>query len=400
MVIGLILIAMQLGANMVEAGNWSVQAMGLAAILDGVSFVDSQHGWVSGAGNSVGSEVLYTSDAGAHWHRATDSGASLLYLDIAMNSAKSGVVSGLGLGPVAGTDYTTNGTVFMPSEEIALESESQSVEGIVGVPLGYGVTGQYGPKNGVAITTDGGHTFTMYDCGLDNETTLTRYGAFPSATTWYLTGGAWPGVSEQRARGRVENFRQLTPRISLHVDPVTRSAKPVFDFSERHMPKQTPEGNNGFYAAVAKTTDGGKTWKTVFSNVNNFYPNQISCPTVNDCWFLGESEGPSNNPGARIIHTSNGGKTWTTQWHSTDPEYSLMALNMLSSTEGWAAGGVLNRSIEGEWMYTSDGGKTWVNNTVKGVYGNDMSFVKSGNSFVGWATAFTAEGISALVQYK
>jgi len=388
------------------AGNWTVQQRDLAPVLAGVSFTDPQHGWLSGAADGVGSEVLYTSDAGAHWRRAKEGGSTLLFLDIAMNSKKSGVVSGVGILTISGTEYTTNGTVFMPSKEIALESESQSVEGIVGMPLGYGVTGQYGPKNGVALTTDGGQTFKMYDCGLSNETYLTRYGAFPSATTWYLSAGVWPSNLEHRARGRREGFRQLTERISIHMDPVTGQAKPVFDFGAARRQKDTirrnpTDSNNGYYCAIAKTNDGGQTWKQVFNNVNNYYPNGISCPTVNDCWFVAESAGPSDNPGARIIATNNGGKTWKVQWHSTDPGYSLMAINMISNTEGWAAGGVLERTIDGEWMHTIDGGKTWINNTLQGVYGNDMSFVMTGkSSYVGWATAFTASGFSSVVQYK
>jgi len=298
-------------------------------------------------------------------------------------------------------EYTTNGTEFMPSKVVELESESQSVEGIMGSPDGYGVTGQFGKDNGVAISTDGGKIFNMFDCGLNNETYMTRYGSFPSPTTWYLSAGTWPSSASQRARGKVENFHQKSQRISLHSDPVTKQVKPMFDFTVMEKKTRAPQDNNGYYAAVTKTTDGGKTWTQVFNNLNNYYPNAISCPTVKNCWFVAESGGDSDQPGANIIATADGGQTWTTQFTNSNPNYSLMAINMISANEGWAAGGILDSSFDGEWLHTTNGGKTWVATTVKGVYGNDLSFVKTtGKNYVGWATAFTVTSLSSVVQYK
>jgi len=139
----------------------------------------------------------------------------------------------------------------------------------------------------------------------------------------------------------------------------------------------------------------------VFNNVNNYYPNAISCPTVKNCWFVAESGGDSDQPGANIIATSDGGQTWKTQWTNSDPNYSLMAINMISATEGWAAGGILDATFDGEWLHTTNGGTTWTPTVLRGVYGNDLSFVKSGTrSYVGWATAFTVTSLSSVVQYK
>jgi photosystem II stability/assembly factor-like uncharacterized protein len=318
-----------------------------------------------------------------------------------MNSKTSGSVSGVGILTVSGMEYTTNGTVFMPAKDQVLESESQSVEGVVGVPLGYGVTGQFGTKNGVAISTDGGNTFSMVDCGLNNETYMTRYGSFPSATTWYLSAGSWGSNAAERANNKARGVRQLTERIAVHMNPDTLELKPVFDLSTHK--RRTTQDNNGYYAAITKTTNGGKTWTQVFNNVNNYYPNAISCPTVNDCWFVAESGGASDQPGANIIATNDGGQTWKTQFTNSNPSYSLMAINMISATEGWAAGGILDASFDGEWLHTSNGGVTWTPTTLKGVYGNDLSFVTTGSgsgNYVGWATAFTVESLSSVVQYK
>jgi len=395
-----LIVALCLLLTCVSAGNWTIQRQDLAAILSGVSFVDSQHGWLAGAANNVGAEALYTTDGGTNWKRASEGGSTLMFLDIAMNSKTSGVVAGLGVLIITGMEYTTNGTGFNPAKEFELESESQSVEGIVGDATGYGVTGQFGESNGVAISVNGGQVFKMIDCGLNNETYLTRYGAFPSPTTWFLSAGTWGDNSQDRKMLKQQGIKRLTERISLVTDSVTGQVTPKFDFKPA---KKQPKGdNNGYYCAISRTTDGGNTWSQVFNNVNNYYPNSISCPTVTDCWFVAESGGTGTGmPGARIFATNDGGQTWTQQWSSSNPAYSLMAINMISATEGWAAGGQLDASFDGEWLHTSNGGQTWTATTLQGVYGNDLSFVTTGrSSYVGWATAFTEESLSSVIQYK
>jgi len=77
---------------------------------------------------------------------------------------------------------------------------------------------------------------------------------------------------------------------------------------------------------------------------------------------------------------------------------------MLNATEGWACGGILTqRNFAGEFWHTSDGGKTWKNQSVAGVYGTTLSFVwvnQTLGQYVGWATAFTLNGQSSVLMYK
>jgi len=72
---------------------------------------------------------------------------------------------------------------------------------------------------------------------------------------------------------------------------------------------------------------------------------------------------------------------------------------MISETEGWAAGGELDASFQGQFWHTLDAGKTWVADHIFGIYGNDLSFVQSAKGYKGFATAFTLESQSAVVIY-
>ena len=62
---------------------------------------------------------------------------------------------------------------------------------------------------------------------------------------------------------------------------------------------------------VFQTTDGGSTWKTVFTDSGNFYFNAIDCQPSNPqaCCAVGESDDGAS-PGARIHCSFDGGATW------------------------------------------------------------------------------------------
>ena len=79
------------------------------------------------------------------------------------------------------------------------------------------------------------------------------------------------------------------------------------------------------------------------------------------------------------------------------PPVNFVYLCVLVCVQGWAAGGELDIRFVGHFWHTTNAGKTWTLETVPHVYGNDMSFVNKGK---GWATAFTADGESAVLAYK
>jgi hypothetical protein len=61
---------------------------------------------------------------------------------------------------------------------------------------GFAAVGAWGllnEANGVAYSPDFGITYSATNISVLRADT--RYGAFPSATNWYITAGDWPGVS-------------------------------------------------------------------------------------------------------------------------------------------------------------------------------------------------------------
>ena len=63
-------------------------------------------------------------------------------------------------------------------------------------------TGELEQANGVAVTTDGGASWNVYDLG--NSTDMhdypARYGAFPTEDTWYVSTGTWPTDDASKIR--------------------------------------------------------------------------------------------------------------------------------------------------------------------------------------------------------
>jgi len=294
---------------------------------------------------------------------------------------------------VPGVEYTNNGKWFNKSLIIELADECQSVETIKGVKGGYGLTGEFGNIDGCAVSTDGGVTLKFIDAKLN---TSARYGSYPSANTWYLSAGMWPETKGEKVAA---GTHKLTQRIRLHRDPITGKHTPSFRLYDAQEELAPRDGT--YQAAIAKTTDGGKTWNTVFWDEGNFYFNAISCPSEDHCFAVGESEQDSPKPGSRIIHTADGGKTWEVQLYNPNPAYSLMAIEMVTETEGWAAGGELDASFQGQFWHTLDAGKTWTAQHIFGIYGNDMSFIGTpATGYKGFATAFTIESQSAVVVYQ
>jgi len=160
---------------------------------------------------------------------------------------------------------------------------------------------------------------------------------------------------------------------------------------------RTAPADSGWKAQIVKTTDGGKTWTSQFYDEGNFYFNQIGCTDVNHCCAVGEADS-SATPGIRFYCTTNGGAQWTRVLYESNPDLSVLALRWIDANNGWAAGGNLGAfGITGYFWQTTDGGKTWANQTVAGQYGNDMAFPSASK---GYAVAFNQMDESSLLVFQ
>jgi hypothetical protein len=247
-----------------------------------------------------------------------------------------------------------NGRTFNPSYG---GGQSQSVrylgkDGDGGHKFGCTGTYHFETYEGVAVSNNGGKTFTAYNASLS---TFARYGAFPTDDVWYVAAGQFPNP----------NRKNEPLRRTFQQDAKGR-------FPPRHMKREGVPAD-GYVVQIAKTTDAGKTWTSIFLENGTFYFNGIDCAPgdLTHCCALGESFGiPAG--GARIHCTTDGGATWQrTFWmpETEKMEYSLMELRYVDATHIYVVGSELTRLAPSAWFLEStDGGQTW-SHTVKPVFG-------------------------------
>jgi len=88
--------------------------------------------------------------------------------------------------------------------------------------------------------------------------------------------------------------------------------------------------------------------------------NQIQFVSPSTGFVVGEGDSHSI-----ILRTTDGGTTWTEVFETP---YSLVALKMVNSQEGWGAGAIYERaSFSSYFVRTTDGGNTWVDYPVDGL---------------------------------
>jgi photosystem II stability/assembly factor-like uncharacterized protein len=215
----------------------------------------------------------------------------------------------------------------MFTQDVKYETAS-GVYALTGISLG-------APK--VAVSSDGGNNFDMIPVtGLYNEDI--RYGSVPSTKTMYVTAGMWPSTEPAPAAGS----KRLTSFLSVN---------------ERGELSQSNGQNvtNGYWAQVAKTSDGGATWSIVFEDFESYlYPNDIHCYDENTCTFALEG-----GVDPRIMTTTDGGATWTA-FTDESGSVSLVAVRMVGPTEAYVAGG----GDVGRMWHTTDL-KNWVAYTTE-----------------------------------
>ncbi len=104
-------------------------------------------------------------------------------------------------------------------------------------------------------------------------------GAFPTASTWYISAGAWPQGSGSD-QSHLEEEIPLTERVSLVKNAVTGKYEHSFKPSAR-LNRDTLVGarslqgapNNTYSMQIVKTTDAGATWTTKYFKLGFGYFN-------------------------------------------------------------------------------------------------------------------------------
>jgi len=357
--------------------QWKIVSLNFATIAIDIAFVSDTAGICAIANNGQGSAVLATSNGGQKWN-AVPGPPSLLYLGAAAqnsSSGRSGVVCG-----TLDTQYShaPKGWNFTLAE-IGLESQNADD---FGDGMSYGVVGStLKGGEGCSVSTNYGQHFTFYN--VSELQTIARYGAFPSATTWYISAGQWPGGAAAREAWRRGDgsimTRQMTKRLHYHYNK--ESGKYSHSFHTGEL--DTPANNFEWQAQIVKTADGGKTWQTMFYNHSHYYFNQIACGTENNCVAAAESDSKSS-AGVWLFTTADGGTTWKNTMYMTGNAYSVVATEFVSQTEVWAGGcelGAIGPKFAYFW-HSTDSGNTWtLIKNVKGVYPIATSFADPAHGF-------------------
>ena len=167
----------------------------------------------------------------------------------------------------------------------------------------------------------------------------------------YVNAGSWPMSSVDSKgglRGASSKRHHVTQRMSVDSDGKLSYAAPGA--------KAGDPSDDGFWAQVAKTTDGGATWSLVLDDsTSGFYPNDMDCFDEDHCAMAVEGADASGAVFGAIMTTSDGGANWATT--DTSMSMAMMGAKMRSATEAWGAGS--SSEALGAFFQTTDGGATW-----------------------------------------
>jgi hypothetical protein len=261
-------------AGSAVANTWQLSDVKVTT-LTGVSAISSQEVFAAMADNSLGPGVIHSDDALKTSEYIGPAGG--MNLDIAFTPG--GAVGCMAT--VSGLLLTQDGKTFSKVSDIT--GVSQNVEAFGTSSLG--ATGGFYTKstkkqvNGVAVSTDNGATWETSDIGLDSSY-IARYGAFPTATTWYVSSGSWPYSATDSSAPSY--------KISARMNLMQKNGNTTATLGKA---KLSAGAVTGYPGAISKTTDAGKTWTKVFDTDGTMYFNQIHCATTEACMAVAENEG-------------------------------------------------------------------------------------------------------------
>jgi photosystem II stability/assembly factor-like uncharacterized protein len=369
-----------------SGAQWSIDSTTSATYLMGVGAGGPKNAVGAAAINGYGCVVEHYD--GNAWAKTKIS--SLMSLDVAVLGSGATVSTGTSqvLVSADGKNYTVVDGLIGACQSANVYGSNSDKFALVGswaVPDP--VTGRPVPNYGVATSSDEGKTFTM---SASVPAGSVRYGAFPSESTWFISSGMWgadPAVSSPWGS------TLLSRRVSVDVTKGTHHFNGV-----NGSPKQKlSTGETGWFGAVSKTTDGGKTWtKVLETNLfeDYLYFNAISCASEQNCVVIAEGDDSTGAYRTAAYTTFDGGNTWAKTFESSEL-VSLMGFKFASPDEGWMLGTAkVGRMLTGMFYRTTDGGKTFeLYQSLDNCLGSDVDFAEG----AGFAACCASSGSSCSV---
>jgi photosystem II stability/assembly factor-like uncharacterized protein len=364
-------------------------------IMMAMSCVSKDLCFVAGGSNGAGFDVFkFDGKINGNFVGELMPSKSIMIMGIGMGGtteAPHGASGGMGIGN--GVQYCANLSTFLPAKTSELMVVSQDVRASKSGEQVLVIDGNSGI---VLASEDAGVTFATKKVTSPVPACATpRYGALANATTWYVTFGSWPENNNKQAGDYMLSGRA---KLAKQADgSMKRVTFPMADVQAAPAPNNTC---NGFTAAIAKTTDGGATWSTVFTDSTTYYFNAIDCSTPTNC--VAVAEGPQ---GTYIFQTTDGKvfKKVLFTPSSKKLHYSFMAIKFVSATEAWVGGSkaVSQFDASAAFLRSMDGGATWIeypHGLPNLAEVTDMSFVEGGK--VGFATAMTTFDDSTIIRFE
>jgi len=250
----------------------------------------------------------------------------------------------------------------------------------------FGFVGQFGENYAVAYTIDAGESWQR--APLTYRGPWARYISMPSATTWYVTCGTWP-------RSKTDGPRPLFEKFNI-VEGNGTQAHYQLQYNYEDLTSRKLLQSGGYQTAILKTTNAGASWTVVFERLNNdYYLNNINCPTVNLCFSVGDG---SRGVG---IRSTDGGATWEEVLNEAGATLQFMDVKFVDQRQGFVAGAFLSQSGFVGYMYEStDGGNSWTRQDVPGVAPVSISLYPHAGGIGGHGTALTIDGQSSTIVYR
>jgi len=358
--------------------TWTLQSQTQSTVLVGVARggPNGANALAPAAQNGIGA-VIYSYD-GASWDRQSGSNAGV----------QSGLLMGAALSPDATLKVVTSMLPVFVSDNAATYTTVPNVGGTIQSASIFntnsiGVVGSLvvakKSMNGVAFSNDRGATWSASPV----PSGWTRYGSFIDSNNWLVSAGIWG-----------DDNTTTTTTLHTHAPDADFSLSKRIRAGKGRKPiSAEPTNANGWLASVSKTTDGGATWTEVLRGPEGsmYYFNGISC-SGSTCVVVGEGETETGGYLTVAFSSTDGGATWTQTLNSD--MYSLMAVVMTSSTNGWLAGAVhsITSGMVGQFYTTSDSGNSWqLAQTLADCYPISMSFADG----QGVAACISSSGSSA-----
>lgn len=302
-----------------QAG-WEIQESGTTQTLWGVSFVDTSISTVVGDSSTI----LHTEDEGENWITQT-CGPSVNLFDVSFYDVDIGMAVGYS-GTILNTTNAGDSWDTVQTGWNTFYYGAHMVTSTVGFAVGENTIFQ--PL--VTWTTDGWQTLNNVAFYLEHQSVLYEGELwdvhFINSTMGFVAARVW---NDEGAIARTTDGGWNWDTIFW-----ADSAFYGIDF---------PSANVGYAVGldgiIAKTSDGGDNWELLTSGVNNL---------LVDVSFSTENIGTAVGENGLIIRTENGGSTWSIQDSGTSNH--LLAVDFLDSLNGFAVGNY------GTILHTTTGG--------------------------------------------